>query len=96
MTFQPIAGEPLAISAQAKRVMEQAAAKRRKPARRRTRQQPLDLTAQLYREHLRRQLEAGCNPLLHDAALVAELEEAYPSVARAVSAWYDRFTSRPR
>ena len=96
MSFQPIAGEPLAISAQAKRVMEQAASKRRKPARRRTRQQPLDLTAQLYREQVRRQLEAGANPLLHDADLVRDLEDAYPAVKRAVDAWYDRFTYRPR
>lgn len=96
MTFQPIAGEPLAISPQAKRVMQAAAAKR-KPAAKRTRatgKPPLNRTEVIYREMVRRELLAGGNPHHHDPVLVEALEQADPAVGQAVDAWYDRYMDR--
>jgi hypothetical protein len=98
MTFQPIPGEPLAVSSQAKGVMQAAAAKR-KPAGKRTRttgKPALNRTEVIYRDMVRRELLAGGNPHHHDPVLVEALEQADPAVGQAVDAWYDRHMARHR
>lgn len=98
MTFQPTAGEPLAISPQATRVMQQAAAKR-KPTGKRTRstgkaKPALTFNEQVHRKIVRDHLLSGYNPLLSDPEVVEELVQADPAVKRAVDRWFDSHYGR--
>ena len=92
MSFQPAPGEPLAISAQAQRVMQQAAAQRKPTTRTASKgkaKPALTFDERIHRKIVRDRLLSGGNPLLSDPDVVEELVQADPAVKRAVDRWFD-------
>ena len=92
--LEPIAGELLSVSDKAKRVMVQAAAAKRKPARQRPAKPTLSLTEQIYRANVRRDLLNNGNPHLLSHSFIEELRQGDKELSRAIDAWEARFGSR--
>lgn len=95
MSFQPIAGEILSVSAAAMQVMQRSAAKlKAKPKPAAINRGRGDLATQMFRTRVRMTLLAGGNPHHYSLDLVESLEAADPAVRRAVDAWYARRVQR--